>query len=69
MISLGCEKDLHFMHKAAKAFTVDDAVAVALEIGPYGAFVDRTDPSARILNAKCLFTKKRILETGLSLEE
>jgi hypothetical protein len=62
MVSLWCEKDLHFMHKAAKAFAVDDAVSVALEIGPYGAFVDRADPSARILNAKCLFTKKRILE-------
>jgi hypothetical protein len=63
VVTLRCEKDLHFMHKAAKALAMYNSVAVALELGTDRSFIDRIYPSAGIFDAECLITEKIILES------
>jgi hypothetical protein len=37
VVAQGCDKDLRLMLQAAERLTMDDAVAVALELSPHGA--------------------------------
>jgi hypothetical protein len=63
VIALGCKKNLHFMHKPAKAFRMYYSVAVALKIGSDRTFLYRCDSTACIFYLEGLIAEKILLES------